>query len=316
MHPTCVYLGEELARYGFGEGHPFGPDRLSAFQRAFESQGLDKLCAIRPAVEGDPALLALFHDADYLQRLQALSASGEGWLDGGDTPAFPGIREAALSVAGTVCAAADALLQGECQRAFVPIAGLHHARRDSAAGFCAVNDCGIVIEYLRATHGIRRIAYIDIDAHHGDGVFYSYEEDPDVVIVDFHEDGRFLYPGSGRVDETGKGVAAGTKLNVPLPPEAGDALFEQLWDKAERFLDAHPADFYLLQVGADSIAGDPITHLALSPASHALMTRRVARRFADKPILALGGGGYNRDNLASAWTAVVASLLGNGQPAR
>ncbi len=311
MHQTCVYLGEKLARYGFGEGHPFGPDRLTAFQREFENQGLDERCAIRPPVDGDPALLALFHDADYLQRLQALSASGEGWMDGGDTPAFPGILEAALSVAGTVCAAADALLQGECRHAFVPIAGLHHARRDSAAGFCAVNDCGIVIEHLRATHGIRRIAYIDIDAHHGDGVFYSYEDDPDVVIVDFHEDGRFLYPGSGRVDETGKGEAIGAKLNVPLPPEAGDALFEKLWDKAETFLADHPADFYLLQVGADSIAGDPITHLALSPASHALMTRRVRQRFAGRPILALGGGGYNRENLAKTWTAVIASLLGD-----
>ncbi len=312
MQKTRVYLGEALARYGFGEGHPFGPDRLTAFQREFEQQGLDKRCVVQPPADGDPALLTLFHTEGYRRRLHQLSASGEGWLDGGGTPAFAGILDASLTIIGTVCAAADALMQGECQHAFVPIAGLHHARRDRAAGFCAVNDCGIVIEHLRATHGIQRIAYIDIDAHHGDGVFYTHEDDPDVIIVDFHEDGRFLYPGTGRTDETGKGRAAGTKLNVPLPPEAGDALFEKLWDKAETFLAAHPADRYLLQVGADSIAGDPITHLALTPASHTLATRRVSELFAGKPILALGGGGYNRKNLAKTWTAVVASLLGDG----
>ncbi len=309
MNCACVYLDERLGSYGFGEGHPFGPDRQAAFQRAFEQRGLDRQTRVLPATAGTYEQLARFHTPEYLTRLQQASKHGQGWLDQGDTPAFKGIWEAALAIAGSVCAAADRTMSGECRRALVPIAGLHHARRDSAAGFCAINDCGVVIEHLRACHQIRRIAYIDIDAHHGDGVFYHYEDDPDIIIVDFHEDGRFLYPGTGRMEESGRGIAAGTKLNVPLPPAADDAVFETLWTPAEEFLTRHPADFYLLQAGADSLQGDPITHLALSPATHRRVTQRLLACFGYKPLLVLGGGGYNRDNLAAAWCAVVEALI-------
>ncbi len=303
---TCLYLGEALASYGFGEGHPFGPDRLAAFEAAFYRKGLDRQVEIHAPVRGDRSLLALFHDSRYLDFLERKSRQGTGFLDGGDTPVFPGIWEASLVVAGTVCAAADALLEGECRCAFVPIAGLHHARRDGAAGFCAINDCGIVIEYLRRQAGIPRIGYVDIDAHHGDGVFYAFEEDPGVIVVDFHEDGRFLYPGTGAVSETGRGKAAGTKLNVPLPPSADDERFARLWPAALSFLERHRLRFLLLQAGADSIAGDPITHLALSPATMAWVARSLAG--LGLPLLILGGGGYNRDNLARAWTAALEAV--------
>jgi len=197
----CVYLGPDLARYGFGHGHPFGPDRLDAFWHYAQSQGLEAHITQCTPVSAPIEALERFHTRDYVERVIRQSATGEGWLDQGDTPAFPGIHEAACFVVGSVLDAVRRLLKGDCVRAFVPIAGLHHARRDSAAGFCVYNDCGIAIETLRQVHGVRRIAYVDIDAHHGDGVFYSFEDDPDLLFADLHEDGRWLYPGSGAADE-------------------------------------------------------------------------------------------------------------------
>ncbi len=304
---VCVYLGEALARYGFGERHPFGNDRMYAFQREFERRGLGERTRILQPVRGSREQLALFHDEKYLDFLETRSREGLGFLDGGDTPAFRGVWEASLTVSGSVCDAADRLLEGKCRHAFVPIAGLHHARRNGAAGFCAINDCGIVIEHLKR-QGVGRIAYVDIDAHHGDGVYYAFESDPAVIIVDFHEDGRYLYPGTGAVSETGKGAAAGTKLNVPLPPEADDALFWKLWPQAEAFLQRYRPDFFILQAGADSVAGDPITHLELSARTHARVAGVLAGT-GEAPLLVLGGGGYNRTNLALAWTGVVEALL-------
>ncbi len=308
----CVYYGKDLARYGFGEGHPFGPDRLEAFWRMCRERGLDRRLAVRAPVRADREALARFHTCDYLDRLEAHSRRGEGFLDYGDTPAFPGVLEAAEYVAGSVLDAIDRLISGACHRAFVPIAGLHHARRDSAAGFCAINDCGIAIETLKRKYGLTRIAYVDIDAHHGDGVFYAFEADPAVIFVDLHEDGRFLYPGTGAVTETGQGPGRGLKLNIPMPPEAGDALVEKIWPRVEAFLERHRPRFFLLQAGADSLAGDPITHLAYSAETHRRVTARLCRladRHADGRLLAVGGGGYNRDNLAAAWCAVVEAML-------
>jgi acetoin utilization protein AcuC len=203
-------------------------------------------------------------------------------------------------------------MSNRAKRAFIPIAGLHHAARDRAAGFCVFNDCGVAIEILRRKYALRTIAYVDIDAHHGDGVFYAFEADPDLVFADFHEDGRYLYPGTGAADETGTGAARGTKLNVPLPPGADDAAFRAVWERAEALLRERQPEFILLQCGADSLAGDPITHLRLTAESHAYAARRLcalADEFGHGRVLAMGGGGYNRGNLARAWTRVVQSFL-------
>ena len=205
------------------------------------------------------------------------------------------------------------LIRHSCsEHPFIPIAGLHHARRNSASGFCVFNDCGVAIEVLRQRYGVHKVAYVDIDAHHGDGVFYSFEQDPNLCFVDFHEDGQYLYPGTGSSSETGKGEAVGTKLNIPLPPGATDEQFLSLWPKAEAFLQQAQPEFILLQCGADSVAGDPITHLQFSEQSHAHTAKRlreIADVFASSRLIAMGGGGYNRSNLASAWCAVVQQLL-------
>jgi acetoin utilization protein AcuC len=190
----------------------------------------------------------------------------------------------------------------------VPIGGLHHARRDGAAGFCAINDCGIAIELLKQEYGLSRIGYVDIDAHHGDGIYYTFTDDPGVIIVDFHEDGRYLYPGSGDVNETGSGKARGTKMNIPLPPASNDSTVRRLWPGAEAFLRQAEPQFIILQAGADSLAGDPITDLKLTEQTHAAVARHLcalADELCEGRLLAVGGGGYNRDNLARAWAAVV-----------
>ncbi len=316
MSAACVYLGEELARYGFGQGHPFGPDRMGVFWLAAQSAGLESRLTLRPPVMADRDSIERFHTAAYVDRVIGQSATGTGYLDLGDTPAFPGIYEAAAYVVGSVLDAIDHVVAGECRRAFVPIAGLHHARRDSAAGFCVFNDCGVAIETLRSVHGLRRVAYVDIDAHHGDGVYYAFEDDPELVFADLHEDGRYLYPGTGAAEETGTGAGQGLKLNLPMPMQAGDEAFYAAWNKAEAFVDAHAPEFILLQCGADSIAGDPITHLQYTVAAHAHAARRLcvlADRHCRGRLLAMGGGGYNRDNLARAWTAVVSELADAGQ---
>ncbi len=309
---VCVTIGEQLARYGFGEGHPFGPDRLAAFWTEAQAQGLDRQLIQCLPGSATREQLERFHTPEYVERVISQSATGEGYLDCGDTPAFPGIYEAACTVVGSVLDAVERIMKAECRHAFVPIAGLHHARRDSAAGFCVFNDCGIAIEILRLQYSLQRIAYVDIDAHHGDGVFYSFEEDADLIFADVHEDGRVLYPGTGAAEETGKGRARGTKLNIPMPPESGDDLFYPAWQQVEDFVDRHCPQFILFQCGADSIAGDPITHLRYTPAAHrhaAQRLKQLAEKHCQGRLLAMGGGGYNRDNLARAWTAVAAALL-------
>jgi len=311
--PLCVYIGDDLARYGFGEGHPFGPDRLGAFWQHACAAGLDQRVKLCSPVQAGRAAIERFHTAEYVERVIRQSATGEGYLDGGDTPAFQGIYESAGYVVGSVLDAIERILGAQCRQAFVPIAGLHHARRDGAAGFCVFNDCGIAIETLRK-NGLQRIAYVDIDAHHGDGVFYGFEDDPDLIFADMHEDGRYLYPGTGGATETGRGAATGTKLNIPMPPEAGDDLFYSAWARVEAFIDELRPEFILFQCGADSIAGDPITHLRYSPAAHRHAAQRLlllAGRHCQGRLLAMGGGGYNRGNLALAWTAVVLALLGD-----
>ena len=307
----CIYRGEALAAYGFGQGHPFGTDRLNAFWANCNSAGLEaSLCVCPPVVATDADILR-FHTPDYLARVKRQSESGRGYLDAGDTPAFHGVYEAAATVVGSVLDAAARVLAGECRRAFVPIAGLHHARRDGAAGFCVFNDCGVLIETLRAVHGLRRIAYVDIDAHHGDGVFYAFEDDPELIFVDLHEDGRCLYPGTGSAEETGRGAAAGTKLNIPLPPDSDDAAVLRVWDAAESLLRRAAPEFIVLQCGADSVGGDPLTHLSYSRRLHGEIATRLCRladAYCAGRLVALGGGGYDRANLAAAWTGVVAAL--------
>jgi acetoin utilization protein AcuC len=309
---VCVYIGGLLQRYHFGGGHPFSPLRHDAFVDEFYRQGLDQEVAISQPVIAEQEKIEWFHTSDYVERVKRLSREGRGYLDQGDTPASPGIYEAAAAVVGTTLKAVDEIMAGYCCRAFIPIAGLHHARRDAAAGFCVFNDCAVAIEALRRQYGVQQIGYVDIDAHHGDGVFYGFERDPNVIMVDLHEDGRYLYPGTGSAGETGTGPAVGTKLNLPMPPGATDKQFLEAWEQAEAFLRESQPEFILFQCGADSLAADPITHLGYSQKAHAYAAESlcaIAEKYCSGRILGLGGGGYDLDNLAKAWCAVVQSFV-------
>jgi acetoin utilization protein AcuC len=314
--PVFVYRGTALSSYGFGNDHPFGTDRHDAFHTELANAGLGAAIRYAEPRRASVDALALFHTPEYIERVLQLSGEGRGFLDAGDTPAFPGIFEAASDVVGTTLAAVDAVMRGETLRAFVPIGGLHHAARAGAAGFCVFNDCGVAVEYLRREHGLHRIAYVDIDAHHGDGMFYGFEDDPELLFADMHEDGRFLYPGTGSAEETGIGLAKGTKLNIPMAPGADDRDFTVAWARIVEYIDSGSPDFIIFQCGADSLAGDPLTHLNYSEEAHAAAAAslcRLADRHCGGRIVGTGGGGYNRRNLARAWTRVVEAFAATDQ---
>jgi acetoin utilization protein AcuC len=312
--PVFVYKGDALAKYNFGDNHPFGPKRHHVFHDELERLSLGALVQITPPSRASIDQLALFHTSSYIDQVSRASEDGKGFLDDGDTPAFLGVFEAASDVVGTTLAAIDAIMHGQARRAFSPIGGLHHARRDKAGGFCVFNDCGVAIHYLRENYNVQRILYVDIDAHHGDGIFYDFEDDADLLFADIHQDGDTLYPGTGASDETGTGNAVNTKINLSLPPGATDNEFSEAWAKVENYLMDNPPEFIILQCGADSLAGDPITQLNLTEAAHrmaALSLCQIADRHCDGRIIGLGGGGYNLDNIAKAWTQVIRAFLVN-----
>lgn len=309
---TCLYADENLARYGFPEGHPFGEDRQLAFMREARSQGLIERVNIMPGKPAGREALERFHHPDYVDLVFRAEAEGIAYLDFGDTPVFPGVYEKSVYVVGSALAGLEAVMQDQCKRTLQVIGGLHHAGRSHASGFCVFNDIGVLIETLRAQYGIRRIAYVDIDVHFGDGVFYAFEGDPDVIIADVHQDPRTLFPGTGFAYETGTGEAEGTKLNIPMRAGSGDAEFASVWPRVESHLEKFEPDFFLFQCGADGLGGDPLAGLNYTSATHALAARRVralADRHASGRLMAFGGGGYNRQNLGKAWSAVLEAFV-------
>ncbi len=309
--PVHLFLGEHLGRYGFPEGHPLSIDRQGAFWNAARSRGLEGAAVLAGSRPASREEIERFHHPAYVDRVIEASRTGSGYLDTGDTPAFAGCYEVSCHLVGAALEGARRILSGEARRTFQPIGGLHHARRAGAAGFCVFNDLGVLIETLRADPGLRRIAYVDIDVHHGDGVFYEFEDDPGLIVADIHEDGAFLYPGTGFADETGRGEARGTKLNLPLARGAGDAEFFRAWEAVERFLDRHAPELVILQCGADGLAGDPLADLRYTPAAHTQAVRRLvalAERHAQGRLMVFGGGGYSLENLSMAWCAVLEAL--------
>ncbi len=309
---TQVYAGETLARYGFPGGHPFSTHRFGAFYAEFMRRELPKRTQVVDPLTGDPEILSYFHSQAYIDLVERASRAGHGLLDRGDTPAFRGCFEAALTVCATALAASEAIMAGETQAAFVPIAGLHHARRHTAGGFCIFNDAGIVIERLQKQHRLSRIAYIDIDAHHGDGVYYEFEENPRVIFADMHQ--QYIYPGTGDRSETGTGAAVGCKLNIPMKAGSGDEDFGRAWADVLSHVSAAKPEFIILQCGADSIAGDPLTGMEYSPASFLRAGRdlaALAQKHAQGRLLALGGGGYNLVNIGLGWNNVIEGIVGS-----
>lgn len=313
MCTVGIVLGRGSFEYSF-PGHPMNRSRIDAFQQAVERAGLDHHDAVRiiEPVQADEETLLLFHTKEYVEFVKKASNFNFGYLDYGDTPAFKGVFEASKYSVGATLLALDMVMKGNVDHAFNPVGGYHHARKDRAAGFCVFNDIAIAILHTRRSHNVSRVLYVDIDAHHGDGVCYGFYDDPSVHIADIHEDGRYLYPGTGFEDETGAGEAEGTKLNIPLPQGAGDEEFKGVLQRVEEFAHQARPELIILQCGADGLEGDPLTHLRYSPQAHQHATDRlhkIAHEYCGGRMMALGGGGYNPQNVAQAWLEVVKALL-------
>jgi len=312
MGPEVIlFVGEALSKYGFPEHHPFSADRQGAFWSEAQKQRLDRQVRVRAPRSATREELLRFHDDAHLRWVEACSNRGSGYIDYGDTPAFPGVYEAGASIVGTALEGLQCIMDGEAKRTFQPVGGMHHSRRHCAAGFCVFNDIGVVIDTLREKHAIKRIAYVDIDVHHGDGVYYPYESDPDLIAVDIHEDGNFLYPGTGHAHEAGTGEAQGTKLNIPMKPGEGDRDFAAAWERAEIHLRRHKPEFIIMQAGADGLAGDPLADLRYTPAVHVRAVQgllKLAEETTGGRMMVFGGGGYDLGNIAAAWTAVLREM--------
>jgi len=312
MCKTAVIVGRELSSYSFGEKHPLNSKRLEAFWSTLVSSETMHTGNLKllPPILSDEWTLVSFHEKKYIDFVKESSITGSGYLDSGDTPSFKGVFDASLYVVGSTILALETVINktNGVAHAFNPIGGLHHARRNRAGGFCVFNDIGIAITHARKNHNLKKILYVDIDAHHGDGVFYEFEDDDDLFIADIHEDGSFLYPGTGFESETGLGYAKGTKLNLPLQPGATDRDFLSAFRKIENFIGSIKFELIIFQCGADGLSGDPLTHLKYSYKSHEYAAQ-VLHRFAHEKccgrIVGLGGGGYNTENLATAWNKVV-----------
>lgn len=314
MPRLAVIRGVQLLSYDFSDGHPLKSDRVKLFWRMieeWEGEPRRSVVFVEPVLATDEQL-RLFHESDYLRFVQLMCNKGEGLLDYGDTPAFKGCYEAAAYCVGSTLKAVDVVLSGQVDHSFNPVGGFHHARRSAAAGFCIFNDAGVAIEYLLRVKGISPVAYVDMDAHHGDGVCYEFYDNKELIFMDIHQDGRSLYPGSGFAYETGEGEAVGTKLNIPLPSGSGDPEFKKAFEMALGFLNRFSPRFILFQCGADGLEGDPLTGLRYSEEAHrfaATLLHETSHRLCEGRLVALGGGGYSPDRTARAWLQVTRALL-------
>lgn len=299
---------DRFRAYDFGPGHPFTErSRASAVRLAIRSVPSPAPWRLLGEIAPAPApTLERFHRADYLERVRAASrAPPESVvLDQGDTPAFPGCHEAAARVVGGAVAALRALGEEGVRRAFHPAGGLHHAHPDRASGFCIYNDVAVAIATARQARRTAKVAYVDIDAHHGDGVMYGFYDDGRVLDIDFHQDGRTLFPGTGAVEETGRGDGEGLKVNLPLPPGSGDAVAAALFRRVALPLVAEfRPDLIVLQHGVDGHRGDRLAQLDYTEAFYASV-RRGLGRWVDEAgagrLLVTGGGGYSPAAVATA----------------
>lgn len=312
---VVVVWDDRFREYDFGPGHPFTEASralavrlLETLEPASASGSPRYLNRVPPA---DRLSLERFHRPAYLDRLATLEGSSRReLLDQGDTPSFPGCFGASRRLVGGTLVALEEITSGRTRRAFNPGGGLHHAHPDRASGFCILNDLAVTIAAALGGHQIDRVAYLDIDAHHGDGVMYGFFEDGRVLDIDFHQDGRTIFPGTGSAAEVGRGDGAGLKVNLPLPPGTGDAGLVALFERvaAPMLVDFRP-QLMVLQCGVDGHAGDSLgaTQLAYSPAGYRHVVRRVteiAAGLGEVPVLATGGGGYTAEHVARILASV------------
>jgi acetoin utilization protein AcuC len=316
---TLVW-GRDYLRYDFGE-HPMTPLRLDLTVCLARDLGvLDHLRVIEP-VAATEAELRSVHTAEYLSAVQ-LASQDPGFMGYGlgseDNPVFEGMYDAAALIAGGSQLAALQVWNGHAEHAVNIAGGLHHAMPDSAAGFCVLNDVVLAIRALLAA-GARRVAYVDIDVHHGDGVQAAFYSDPRVLTVSMHQDPRTLYPGTGLASDIGDGLGVGTAVNLPLPPATSDDGWLRAFNGVvPGVVAAFRPDVLVTQCGCDTHHEDPLADLALTVDGQRRayeLLHELAHQAAGGKWLALGGGGYGALRcVPRTWTHLLAEAVGRPIP--
>ncbi|MEU4653297.1 acetoin utilization protein AcuC [Streptomyces sp. NPDC023723] len=311
---------EAVTGYDFGPDHPMDPVRLALTRSLVGAFGLDREVDVVAAKAAGESTLRLVHRADYVAAVKAASADprvadGAYGLGTVDDPAFAGMHEASALIAGQSVGAAEAVWRGDALHAVNFAGGLHHAMPGAASGFCVYNDAALAIARLLEL-GVERVAYVDVDVHHGDGVQAAFWADPRVLTVSLHEHPRTLFPGSGWPEETGgDGAAEGSAVNVALPAGTGDAGWLRAFHAVvPEVVAAFRPQVLVTQHGADTHFEDPLAHLAVSvDAQRAVQVacHELAHEHAGGRWVALGGGGYAVvDVVPRSWTHLVGIAAG------
>ncbi|MGC9346990.1 MAG: acetoin utilization protein AcuC [Anaerolineae bacterium] len=313
----AVFLSSpDLWQHGFGANHPLKPERLErtvALLNAYEAFATSNAEMQEPSLATKEEL-ALFHTPEYIDAVEALSRGDRGvpahryGFGPGDNPVFRGMYDSSRLKSGSSLMGARLLLEGACDVAFSFSGGLHHAGPSQASGFCIFNDAAVAIAWLRQ-QGMR-VAYVDIDAHHGDGVQNAFYDTDQVLTISLHQDGRTIFPGSGFVSETGTGDGKGYSVNVPLLPRTDDETY--LWAFRQivtPLVKRFQPDVLATQLGVDTHYRDPLTYLGLTNNGHEAIFKAFAE-LATMPWLAFGGGGYNLDVVPRSWTLAFGVMSG------
>lgn len=310
----------ELWQRGHGPQHPLKPERL---QRTFEllseygALAAPNVEVVKPRV-AEPEELALFHTQDYIRVTRALSRgelslpAGSYGFGPGDNPIFSGMYETEALKVGSALQAAELLHRGDCEVAFSYSGGLHHAGPDFASGFCVFNDCAVAIQWL-LDQGLR-VAYVDIDVHHGDGVQNAFFDSDRVLTISLHQDPRSLFPGTGFIHEIGRGAGTGFSVNVPLPPLTFDEAYLRAFEAiVPPLLRRFSPDIVATQLGVDTHYTDPLANLALT--THGQLAVFQALEALSPRWLAFGGGGYAVDLVPRSWALAFGVMSGQELPA-
>ncbi|MEK6760226.1 MAG: acetoin utilization protein AcuC [Deltaproteobacteria bacterium] len=316
---TILLHSDRFGSYRYGAGHPMRPFRLQLTFDLISALGIIRLPSseVIEARQATDEEILTFHTPEYLKILKEANSGitpQDGPIHGlgaGDNPVFPGVYAFSALYAGGSIQAAEVVASGEASTAFNISGGLHHATADGASGFCYINDCVLAIKRLVAAG--KRVIYIDIDAHHGDGVEYAFNDTDQVLTLSIHEDGRWLFPGTGSVTDIGNNAGRGYSINLPLGPGINDGDYIKAFDEVvPLFVDAFNPDIIVTQLGVDTFATDPITHMNLTTVSFEHAVR--AFQSLNIPWVALGGGGYDLSNVARGWTIAWAIMNGIDPP--
>ncbi|MDD2541481.1 MAG: acetoin utilization protein AcuC [Desulfuromonadaceae bacterium] len=312
---TALVYSPLFGNFNFGDDHPFKLQRNRLAYDLMGDYGLLDLpnMQIRDCQQASEELLLSFHDAAYIARLKEFSSSEEPRADfrfglgDADCPVFKGVYDYAALGAGATCEAVRLVVEEGVDIAFNMNGGWHHAHRSRASGFSYLNDAVVAINWLIARG--QRVLYLDIDAHHGDGVQEAYYDTDQVLTISLHESGIYFYPGTGFEDEIGEGRGKGYSVNVPLLAHTDDAMYMKAFDEvAYPLIAAFNPDTIVTQIGADTFRTDPLTNLEITTHSYCEMLSKIKR--LKIPWVALGGGGYDLMNTARAWTLAWAIMNG------